>query len=78
MNKIIDFSKPVTVTIKECAEAKEILKRVGFNMVDNAFLQATVGRVVSINKGAKIKKIAVSTIAQAFVDEGFEVINEEE
>ncbi len=78
MTKIIDFSKPVSNIIKEYPEVKDILKSVGFNMIENAVARATMGKVTSINKGAKMKKIPTDKIAEAFSKYGFDVINKED
>lgn len=77
MNKIVDFSKPVTKTVKEFPETKEILKTLGFGMINNAVMRATVGKITSINKGARIKNIPIETIAKSFEERGFEIINKE-
>ncbi len=62
MSKIIDFSKPVKDTIKEYPEAQQILKNLGFNMLDNPTALATLGRFTSINKGARIKNIPIKAM----------------
>ncbi len=77
MNKTVDFSKPVSQTIKEFPETKKLLKKLGFELVDNAVARATVGKITSINKGAHIKNISTEIIAKAFEEQGFEVINKE-
>lgn len=77
MSKIIDFSKPVTDIIKEYPEAKEILCRLGFGMINNTVARATVAKITSINKASRIKKIPIETITSAFENNGFEVANKE-
>ncbi len=46
-------------------------------MIDNAVARATVGKITSVNKGARIKKISIEIVAKAFEEQGFEVINKE-
>ena len=77
MNKTVDFSKPVNETIKEFPETKELLKSLGFGMIDHAAVRETVGKITSINKGARIKKIPVEIVVKAFEEQGFEVIQGE-
>lgn len=77
MKKTVDFSKPVTETVMEFPETKAILKNLGFGMIDNSVARATVGKITSVNKGARIKKISIEIVAKAFEEQGFEVINKE-
>ncbi len=77
MPKIIDFSQPITRVILEFPEVKDILYQLGFDMINNAVARATIGKITSINKASRIKKIPIETIAKAFVDHGFQIVNKE-
>ena len=77
MEKIVDFSKPVSRLIKDYPETIKILKDFGFNKIDKKFAQATIGKITSINKGAKIKKIPIDKVEEAFLSAGFKITNKE-
>ncbi|HAF60417.1 MAG TPA: DUF1858 domain-containing protein [Bacillota bacterium] len=72
MEKIIDFSKSVSDICKEYPEVMDIMRELGFENLSPAML-ATVGRFMTIPKGAQMKKLDLETIKEEFRRRGYEV-----
>lgn len=77
MKKIIDLTRPVYELIREHPEIVEIMKDLGFDNIANPAMLNTVGRIITIPKGAAMKKIDMALIAKEFEAHGFEIINKE-
>lgn len=73
--KILDLNKPVAELIKEYPEVKDIMIELGFKAISQNL--ESMGQIVTIPKGSKIKNIPLDKIIKKFEDEGFEVINNE-
>ncbi|HCX64674.1 MAG TPA: hypothetical protein DHN33_05640 [Eubacteriaceae bacterium] len=77
------MKKPVkiTQTIYELNEMypefKEAMIEAGFEKIANPKMMATVGRFMTIEKGATMKDISLETIKEVFESKGFALINEE-
>ena len=55
--KNINLDEPVASLIEKFPNLKNILKDLGFTEITNPLALSTVGKMVSIKKGAKIKNI---------------------
>lgn len=73
MSKILDLSRPVAKLVGEYPEVAEIMSSLGFAEITNKAMLRTVGRLVTIPKGARMKGIDLQTIIRKFQSEGFEV-----
>lgn len=49
-----------------------IMVRIGFSDIEKPGMINTVGRVMTINKGAKMKRLDLAHIKAVFSEEGFE------
>ena len=74
----IDFSKSLYELVSQYPEMKEIMLGIGFNEITKPGMLQTAGRYMTIPKGAKMKKIPLSTIIQAFEEAGFQIVGERE
>lgn len=72
--KTIDLNKSVHDLIKEYPEVAEIMREIGFPDITNPAMLNTAGRVMTIPKGAAMKKIDLNTIKQTFVAKGFSIV----
>lgn len=77
MKKIIDLTRPVYELIREHPEIAEIMKNLGFDNIVNPAMLNTVGRIMTIPKGAAMKKIDIAHIEKEFEAHGFEIMNKE-
>lgn len=77
MRKILDLTKSVYELIKEYPEIAEIMKNLGFESITNPAMLNTAGRIMTIPKGAVMKKIDMGLIEKEFEAQGFEIINKE-
>ena len=74
----IDFSKSLYELVSQYPEMKEIMLGIGFNEIRKPGMLQTAGRYMTIPKGAKMKKIPLATIIQAFEEAGFQIVGERE
>lgn len=75
MSKILDLNKNVYSLCREYPEVKEIMAAAGFTDITKPAALNTMGRFMTIPKGAQIKEIALEKVVKAFRDAGYEVIN---
>lgn len=73
MSKIIDFKKSVYELIKEYPEIAEIMKNMGFESITDPLMVSTVGRYMTIPKGALMKKINLEAVVKEFEAKGFTI-----
>ncbi|HHV65324.1 MAG TPA: DUF1858 domain-containing protein [Peptococcaceae bacterium] len=74
MSRVIDFSKTVYELSRENPEVIEIMKDIGFESIVNPGMLNTVGRIMTIPKGAALKGISVERIKEAFQQKGYLVV----
>lgn len=74
MSQSIDFRKTIYELVKENPAVGQIMQELGFKDITNPAMLNTAGRVMTIPKGASMKKIDLSTIKQAFQDKGFQIV----
>ena len=73
--KTIDLSKSVFDIASAYPEVKDIMSELGFTEIVKPSMLNTMGKMMTIPKGARVKEIPLSTIIDAFELSGFEVIN---
>lgn len=73
MGKVINLSKSVHEICKEHPEVVEIMNDLGFDSITNPGMLNTVGRFMSILKGAAMKHIPMNKIREAFTEKGYEL-----
>lgn len=69
--KTLDFSKSVYELTQEYPEVVEVMASLGFTDITKKAMLMSVGRVMTIPKGAKMKGIAMEKIVKAFEERGF-------
>lgn len=79
MNKqIIDLSKSVNELCKTYPDLVQVLDEIGFHDITKPGMLASVGRFMTIPKGAVAKKIDRSRILEILNKHGFEIMNEDQ
>ena len=73
MKKVINLDKSVHDLCSEYPEVKDIMKNLGFSQVVSNVALNTVGRKVSIRKGANMRGIDLDKIINTFKEYGFDV-----
>ena len=71
--KEIDLSKSVYSLCKQYPELAEILAGIGFKDITNPGMLASVGRIMTIPKGAALKNLDINTIKTQLSEHGFTV-----
>ena len=70
-NKMLDLNKSVYELTQEYPEVVEIMASLGFTEITKKAMLLSVGRVMTIPKGAAMKGIAMEKIVKAFEEKGF-------
>ena len=70
-DKMLDLNKSVYELTQEYPEVVEIMASLGFTDITKKAMLMSVGRVMTIPKGAKMKGIAMEKILAAFKEHGF-------
>lgn len=73
MSKTLNFSKTIYELCKEDPQVIEIMKELGFDQITNAASLNTVGRFVTIPKGAVIKSMDLEKIKSEFIKRGYHI-----
>lgn len=71
MEKKLDLSKSVYDLVKEYPEVIDIMKGLGFSEITNKVMLNSVGKIMTIPKGAKMKGVSMMDIVSAFMKAGF-------
>jgi len=73
MKKIVDFNKTIYELCTEDPFIIEIMKEQGFEQITKQGMLQTAGRVMTIQKGARMRSIELTDIIQAFEKHGYAV-----
>jgi hypothetical protein len=73
MAKTIDLSRTVYELCKEDPQVAEIMKGLGFDLITSAASLNTVGRFMTIPKGAAMKGIDLEKIKDEFKNRGYDI-----
>lgn len=76
ITKTIDLQKSVHELTKAHPEIIEIMASLGFTEIRNKAVRNSVGKLMTIPKGARMKKISLETIVRALRDNGFKVVGD--
>ena len=76
MEKKLDLSKSVYDLVKAYPEVTEIMKSLGFSEITNKVMLNSVGKIMTIPKGAKMKGVSMVDIVGAFMKAGFTLTGE--
>ena len=71
MEKKLDLSKSVYDLVTEYPEVTDIMKELGFTEITNKVMLNSVGKIMTIPKGAKMKGVSMVDIVGAFMKAGF-------
>ena len=71
MEKKLDLSKSVYDLVKEYPEVIDIMKGLGFSEITSKVMLNSVGKIMTIPKGAKMKGVSMIDIVSAFMKAGF-------
>lgn len=74
IDKMIDFNKTVYDLCIADSNVAEILASLGFTELKKPGMIHTVGKFMTIPKGAAAKKIDIEVIKQEFIRQGYEIM----
>lgn len=74
MSNIIDLKKSIHDICEEYPKVLGIMKNLGFDSITKPGMLNTMGKFMTIEKGAQMKGIALEKIKKAFTDEGFTIL----
>ena len=73
-NKRIDLSRSVHALCTDYPELLEVMKDLGFKDIVMPGMLSTAGRIMTIPKGAAMKKIDLNVIIERLKREGYNVL----
>lgn len=76
--QIIDLSKSVYELCRTYPDLVQVLDEIGFHDITKPGMLASVGRFMTIPKGAAAKKIDRNRILEMLKEHGFELMNEDQ
>ena len=76
MSKKIDLNKSVYELTEEYPELIDIMAKLGFTEITKKAMRHSVGKMVTIPKGAKMKNISMAEIVMALISNGFQLEGE--
>lgn len=76
MAKKLDLNKSVFILTQEYPELIDIMAELGLTEITKKAMRHSIGKVVTIPKGAKMKNIPMTKIVTALMEHGFELVGE--
>lgn len=73
MSRIIDLRKKLTELVREYPELIDIMKELGFEEIVKPGMLNTMGKFMTIPKGAALRGIDMDIIRKALREKGFEI-----
>lgn len=73
MNKVFDMNQTVYELCSSHPEAVEIMLELGFKGIAEPGMLQTAGRLMTLSKGAKLKKIDPELIKSKFRASGYDI-----
>lgn len=73
MDKTIDLNKSVYDIVTEFPEITEVFTTLGFTDITKPGMLQTAGRIMTIPKGAAMKKMDLETVKAAFREKGYQI-----
>lgn len=78
MKRVIDLDKKIIELVREYPELIDIMKELGFEEILKPGMFNTMGKFMTIPKGAALRGIDMDRIREALREKGFEIVEEEE
>lgn len=76
MSKTIDFSRSVYELVTENPELADIMAELGFTEIKKPAMLRSVGKLMTIPRGAKMKNIPMEKVVMALMERGFTLSGE--
>ena len=76
MSKTIDMSRSVYELVSEYPELQDIMAELGFTEIKKPAMLHSVGKLMTIPRGAKIKNIPIDQVITALMEHGFTLSGE--
>jgi hypothetical protein len=74
MSKTINLNQSLYEICTQFPEVISIMESLGFENISKPTMLQTVGRVMTIPKGCRVKDIPLETVIHTFENHGFELI----
>lgn len=75
MDKVLDLNKNLYTLCEEYPEVKDTMVSLGFTEIAKPMMLNTMGKFMTIPKGAAARSIPLNSIIKAFEDAGFTIEN---
>ncbi|MBR4015823.1 MAG: DUF438 domain-containing protein [Anaerotignum sp.] len=77
MAKILDLNRTVFELAEEYPELIEVMEELGFSEITKKAMLHSVGKLMTVPRGAKMKQIPMENVMRAFTERGFEIVGME-
>ncbi|WP_412973426.1 DUF1858 domain-containing protein [Niallia circulans] len=74
--KVLDLNLTILELTTTYPELVSVLKDLGFEKITDPRMMQTAGRIMTIPKGCRMRKISMNTVKQTCIDHGFTIIEE--
>ncbi len=74
MTRKIDLTKTVYELVESYPELMDIMAEIGFTEIKKKAVLNSIGKLMTIPKGAKMKNIPMGTVEKTFLEHGFELV----
>ena len=78
MDKTLDLSKTIYELSRDDPGIVPVMQEAGFAEIANPVMLRTAGRIMTIPKGALMRKISLDAVIKIFRDHGYSIINAED
>lgn len=74
----IDLNEKLFVLIEKDNQLKQILYDIGFREIIKPGMLKTVGKIMTLKKGAKMRNIDIKQVADVLIEKGYKVVGYDE
>lgn len=70
--QVIKSNQTVFELVKMYPELKEVLYDMGFKLINNPAMSSTMGKIMTIEKGCKMRDISLEVIIEKLKEKGYQ------
>lgn len=67
----ININETVYSLVTKYPNIKEVMVTLGFSQITNPISLQTIGKIMTLKKGAKVKQIDIASLQEAFLAHGY-------
>lgn len=71
----VSLDENIWTLVQRESKAQDILEQLGFSKITDKGMLSTVGKIMTLRKASKLRKISLEQIIDKFKEEGYEVLS---